>query len=92
MLFRSGSDWLPRLETALNAFGNEPAVVAAIGAAFADRQLWGKARRLLEQAGGAPALAGRARRQAWRFLAAMAREEGDDARAQECERAAAAID
>lgn len=87
-----GSDWLPRLETALNAFGNEPAVVAAIGAAFADRQLWGKARRLLEQAGGAPALAGRARRQAWRFLAAMAREEGDDARAQECERAAAAID
>ena len=87
-----GSDWLPRLESALNAFGNEPAVVAAIGAAFADRQLWGKARRLLEQAGAAPTLTGRARRQAWRFLAAMAREEGDDARAQECERAAAAID
>lgn len=87
-----GSDWLPRLEGALSAFGSEPAVVAAIGAAFADRQLWGKARRLLEQAGSSVSLAGRARRQSWRFLAAMAREEGDDPRAQECERAAAAID
>ena len=87
-----GSDWLPRLETALNAFGHEPAVVGAVGAAFAERQLWGKAPRLLEQAGAAPSLPPTARRQAWRMLATQAREEGDEARAQHCDRAAARID
>lgn len=87
-----GSDWLPRLELALNAFGHEPPVVAAVGAAFAERQLWGKARRLLEQAGAAPGLPGRARRRAWRALARLARDEGDEARVQACEHAAAAID
>ncbi len=86
------SDWLPRLESALTAYGHEPAVVAAVGTAFAERQLWGKARRLLEQAGAAPALPGRTRRHAWRLLAQLARQESDDARAQDCERAAAAID
>jgi HemY protein len=30
-------------------------VVAAVGCAFAERQLWGKARRLLEQAAARPA-------------------------------------
>lgn len=87
-----GTDWLPRLESALGAFGHEPPVVAAVGAAFAERQLWGKARRLLEQAGAAPALPGRARRRAWRALAQLARQEGDEARVHACEHAAAAID
>jgi len=87
-----GSDWLPRLESAINAFGHEPAVVAAVGTAFAERQLWGKARRLLEQAGASPALATHARRRAWRLLAQLAREENDEIRAQDCERAAAALD
>ena len=87
-----GTDWLPRLEAALNAFGHEPAVVNAVGSAFAERQLWGKARRLLEQAGAAPALPAAARRHAWRLLASQAREEADDARAQQCDRAAAALD
>ncbi len=87
-----GSDWLPRLEAALGTHGHEPAVVAAVGAAFAERQLWGKARRLLEQAAAAPGLPAKARRQAWRRLAHQAREEGDDARAQQCDRAAAALD
>jgi len=87
-----GNDWLPRLEAALNAFGHEPAVVAAVGTAFAERQLWGKARRLLEQAAASPSLATRARRRAWRLLARLARDEADEARAQECERAAAALD
>jgi HemY protein len=87
-----GVDWLPRLEASLQAFPGEPAVQAAVGGAFAERQLWGKARRLLEDAGRAEALAPQARRQAWRTLAALAREEGDLGRAAECDRAAAEID
>ena len=39
-----------------------------------------------------PGLPPRARRRAWRQLAALAREEADEARARACERAAAAID
>lgn len=87
-----GTDWLPRLETAINAFGHEGAVVVAVGTAFAERQLWGKARRLLEQAAAAPALPTRARRHAWRLLAQLARDEADEARAHDCDRAAAALD
>ncbi len=60
--------------------------------AFAERQLWGKARRLLEQGAASPALPAATRRAAWRELARLAREEGDEVRAVECERAAAAID
>jgi hypothetical protein len=45
-------DWLPRAESAAQAFGHESAVVAAVGMIYAERQLWGKARRLLEQAAG----------------------------------------
>ena len=87
-----GGDWLPRLESAAQGYGHEGAVVAAVGMVFAERQLWGKARRLLEQAADAPGLSSRTRRAAWRQLAALAREESDEARAVECERAAAAID
>ncbi len=87
-----GPDWLPRLESAVQAFGHEPAVVAAVGQAFAERQLWGKARRLLEQAAAAPGLPGQARRGAWRQLAALARQEGLEARAADCDREAAGID
>lgn len=85
-------DWLPRLESAAQAFGHEGAVVAAVGMVFAERQLWGKARRLLEQAAAVPGLPAHTRRLAWRELAALAREESDEARAVACERAAAAID
>ncbi|HLL13393.1 MAG TPA: heme biosynthesis HemY N-terminal domain-containing protein [Rubrivivax sp.] len=87
-----GGDWLPRLESAAQAFGHETPVVAAVGMVFAERQLWGKARRLLEQAASAPGLPGRTRRAAWRELAALAREEADEARALQCEQAAAALD
>jgi HemY protein len=87
-----GADWLPRLESAAQAYGHEPAVVAAVGHGFAQRQLWGKARKLLEQAAAAPSLPGKVRRGAWRQLAAMARQDGDAARAAACEQAAAAID
>ena len=85
-------DWLPRLEAAAQAYGHESTVVAAVGMVFAERQLWGKARRLLEQAAAAPGLSARTRRAAWRQLAALARQENDEARAVRCEQAAAALD
>ena len=88
----TGQDWLPRLESAAQAFGHESAVVAAVGMLFAERQLWGKARRLLEQAAASPSLPARARRGAWRELAALARTEGDEAQAVRCEQAASALD
>jgi HemY protein len=87
-----GVDWLPRLESAAQAYGHEAAVIAAVGMVFAERQLWGKARRLLEQAAAAPGLPTRTRRIAWRQLAALAREEGDQTRALQCEQAAAGLD
>ena len=87
-----GADWLPRLESAAQSFGHESAVVAAVGMVFAERQLWGKARRLLEQAAAAPSLPARARRAAWRELAKLARQESDEPRSMACEQAAAAID
>lgn len=87
-----GNDWLPRLELAAQSYGHEPAVVAAVGLALAERRLWGKARTLLEQAAASAALAPGLRRRAWRVLAEMARGEGDEARAQGHERAAASLD
>jgi HemY protein len=87
-----GPEWLPRLETAAQAWGQEPALLAAVGAAFAERALWGKARALLEPAAASPALAPRVRRACWRELARMARQDGDAARERDCERAAAALD
>jgi HemY protein len=87
-----GNDWLSRIESAMSAHGHEPAMTAAAGMVFAERQLWGKARRLLEQAAQTPSLSGRVRRAALRRLAFIARLEGDEARGGEYERAAAAID
>lgn len=87
-----GPEWVPRLEAAARAHPNEPAVLAAVGTAFAERQLWGKARTLLERAADAPRLPAVVRRRAWLRLAAMAQAEGDDARARLCERAAAHTD
>jgi HemY protein len=87
-----GPDWLARAEAAQRAHPTEPAVQAAVGAVLAERQLWGKARRPLELAAQDAQLQGRARRQAWRALARLATEEGDDARALDCLRQAAAQD
>ena len=85
-------DWLARVETAQRNHPTEPAVQAAVGAVLVDRQLWGKARRPLELAAQDERLASRARRQAWRSLARLATEEGDQARALDCLTLAAAID
>ncbi len=87
-----GSEWLPRLESAARVVPNDPAVAAAIGAAMMERQLWGKARRPLEQAATAGSLSAEARRHAWRRLAELAQQEGDNERARQCEQAAARID
>jgi HemY protein len=86
------ADWLPRLEAAAQAFGHDPAVTAAVGEAFAEHRLWGKARRLLQDAASAVTLPATVRRAAWRRLAALAREEDDEARASDCERQAAMLD
>ncbi len=86
-----GADWLPRLEAAAAEFGHEPAILAAVGTAFAERQLWGKARQLLEPAAANPRLDLGIRRSAWHRLAALARQESDEARAADCDRAAAAL-
>jgi HemY protein len=87
-----GTEWLPRLEDASRAFPNDPAIAAATGAAMVERQLWGKARRPLEQAAAAGSLSANARRRAWRSLAHLAQQEGDAQRAQACEHAAALLD
>lgn len=87
-----GTDWLPRVEAAQRAHPVEGAVQAAAGGVLMACQLWGKARRPLELAAQDAALEARARRLAWRLLAKLAREESDDERAANCDRAAAAID
>lgn len=86
------AEWLPRLEAAERALPGDAAVQAAVGSAYAERQLWGKARAPLERAAAAPALAAAARRAAWRQLAGLAHAEGDEARALTCHQQAAALD
>jgi HemY protein len=86
-----GAEWLPWLEAAAATFAREGAVALAVGCALAERQLWGKARRLLEQAAADPTLAAAARRRAWLALASLARHEGDEPRAAACFEAAARL-
>ena len=86
-----GPDWLPRLEAASTAYTREGAVALAVGCALAERQLWGKAKRLLEQAAGDAALTSAARRKAWLALATLARQEGDAARESACYESAARL-
>ena len=84
-----GAEWLPRLEAAAQAFAREGAIALAVGSALAERQLWGMARRHLEQASADVELAAALRRKAWLALAELARQEGDAARAAACLEAAA---
>ena len=87
-----GNEWLPRVEAAMAAHPHDAAIVAAAGMVFAERQLWGKSRRPLEQTAQTAILPGRVRRHALRRLAFIARLEGDEIRGGEYERLAAAID
>jgi HemY protein len=86
-----GLEWLPRLEAAAQAFPRDGAVALAVGSALAERQLWGKSRRLLEQAAGDTELANPARRLAWLGLARQAQNDEDAARAARAFEAAARL-
>ena len=86
-----GVDWLPRLEAAWQAHPRDGAVAFATGCAMAERQLWGKARVALQQAADDATLPASSRRRAWRQLAQLAREQGDEARAAECFDAASQV-
>jgi HemY protein len=86
-----GPEWLSRLEAASNAFPREGAVAFAVGSALAERRLWGKARRLLEQAATDDLLGGPSRRNAWVSLATLAQQEGDPARVAQCFESAARL-
>ncbi len=86
-----GAEWLPRLEVALQAYPNDAAVGYTVGRAFAMRELWGKARQLLEPAAASASLDVAARREAWLLLAAMAERDDDAERAGRAFRQAAAL-
>jgi len=86
-----GAEWLPRLEAAAQAHPREGAIAYAVGKALAERQLWGKARRLLEEAAGADNVPEAARREAWATLARIALQEGDPDRAARCFEAGATL-
>ncbi|RZU02831.1 heme biosynthesis HemY N-terminal domain-containing protein [Rivibacter subsaxonicus] len=86
-----GPEWLPRLESALQAYPGDAAIGYAVGRAFASRELWGKARQLLEPAAASADLESGARREAWLLLAAMAERDDDHERAGRAFRSAAAL-
>jgi HemY protein len=86
-----GPDWLQRVESASSAWPQDAAVNAAAALVYAERRLWGKARRPLEQAVQAAGLEPRARRRACVALATLLREAGDEARAAQLDRQAAGM-
>ena len=64
-------------------------VLAAVGCALAERELWGKARVLLEQAAASTELGNAQRRHAWLLLARLAEQQSAAERAADCYQAAA---
>jgi HemY protein len=84
-----GADWLPRLEAALQACPQEPALAYAMGRALLALELWGKARQFLEQAAQGSGLPVGSRRDAWLRLARLAERDRDEPRAADCYRLAA---
>jgi HemY protein len=85
------NDWLPLIEGAVRDLPTDPTVAHAAGRALAERQLWGRARRLLEFAANAQQADVARRRDAWRTLAKLAEQEGDTERANECHRQASTL-
>lgn len=86
-----GPEWLQRLESAVNRFPRDCTMAYALGHALAERQLWGKARLMLEQAAGDRDLSTAARRRSWLRLADMAEQDGDMERRGRCFEAAATL-
>ena len=83
------ADWLPLLETAVDASPRDAHLAYVAGRAMAERQLWGRAHRLLESAAQSPHADGVLRMKAWRALAEIAEVEGDEELAHRCYREAA---
>jgi HemY protein len=80
--------WLARIEAAQLANPRDPALQYLAGMACMKRQLWGKAQQLMSQAATA-VRDPRLHRDAWRSLAQLAQERGDEqAAAQAWKRAA----
>ena len=88
----SAPDWLPRLEASVQHHPRDAALAYAVGTVFAERQLWGKARQLLEQAAGDDgARLGACAAKLGATLARIADEEGDGDRAAAYHRSAAEV-
>jgi len=86
-----GHDWLQRLEAAQARFPRERSLAYALGHVLAERQLWGKARLMLESVAEDAGMTSAARRRSWLALAALAEQEGDEARRSRCFEAAARL-
>lgn len=85
------AEWLARVENAQRAQPNNAHLQYLAGQACMQRQLWGKASQLLEQASHSlkdPLLL----RRTWRALAALAEERGDVVAAQSAWKKAAQLD
>jgi HemY protein len=78
------ADWLPTLEAALVALPQDASLAYAAGRAMAERNLWGRARRLLEGVTTSRSADLALRRHAWRALARIAEQEGDEPRMRHC--------
>lgn len=85
------AEWLPRLEAAVLAVPRDPLVAHAVGRAYFERQLWGKARRLLEITTRSAAAPAAVRRDAWLHLARIAAQEEQPERVAECHQQAALV-
>jgi len=86
-----GPEWLQRLEAAVTRFPREKHFSYALGHALAERQLWGKARLMLEQVAEDSGLSLAARRRSWLMLARLAEQDGDNERRARCHEAAAVL-
>ena len=86
-----GPEWLQRLESAVQAFPRDKHLAYALGHALAERQLWGKARLMLEHVADDRGMPAAARRRSWLRLAQLAENDGDMDRRAHCFEAAAHV-
>ena len=86
-----GPEWLQRLEAAQQQWPRDAHLGYALGHALAERQLWGKARLILEQVADDRSLPLAARRRSWLVLAQLAANDGDVERRARCHEAAATV-
>lgn len=86
-----GPDWLQRLEGAAQRFPRDRHIAYALGHALAERRLWGKSRLMLESVAEEADMPPGARRRSWLALAALAEQEGDEARRGRCLESAARV-